>query len=131
ERERALLYGERRVLELIATGVGWREVLDAICQLFEAQNADVRASVVLVEDCSTLRPGAAPSISREYGAMLDGSPIGPQNGTCGTAAYLKKRVITYDIASDPLWGPYAHVPLSFGLRACFSTPVMAHDGEVL
>ena len=33
ERERALLYGERRVLELIATGVGWRDVLEAIPRL--------------------------------------------------------------------------------------------------
>jgi signal transduction histidine kinase/ActR/RegA family two-component response regulator len=131
ERERALLYGERRVLEMIATGIGWREVLDAICRLFEAQNGDVRASIVLVENFATLRPGAAPSIAHEYGVMLDGAPIGPKNGTCGTAAYLKKRVITQDIASDPIWGPYAHVPMSFGLRACFSTPVIAHDGEVL
>jgi signal transduction histidine kinase/CheY-like chemotaxis protein len=131
ERERALLCGERRVLEMIATGGGWSEVLDAICRLFEAQNPDVRASILLVDSCATLHLGAAPSIAAEYGTALDGSPIGPSNGTCGTAAYTKKRVITEDIATDAIWGPYAHVPLRFGLRACFSTPVLAHDGEVL
>jgi signal transduction histidine kinase/ActR/RegA family two-component response regulator len=116
---------------MIATGVGFREVLDAICLLFEAQDSDVRASVVLVENAATLHFGAAPNISPEYGVMLEGSPIGPHNGTCGTAAYFKRRIITEDIASDPVWGPYAEVPLRFGLHACFSTPVLAHDGEVL
>lgn len=131
DREKALLYGERRILEMIATGVGWQPVLDAICRLFEAQNPDVRASLLLVQNHATVHPGAAPSLPPEYGQLLDGAPIGLNEGSCGTAAYTRKRVIVEDIASDPIWAAYAPLALSFGLRGCFSTPVLAHDGEVL
>jgi signal transduction histidine kinase/CheY-like chemotaxis protein len=131
DREKALLCGERRILEMIATGVGWQPVLDAICRLFEAQNPEVRSSLLLVKNYATVHPGAAPSLPPEYGQALDGAPIGINEGSCGTAAYTKKRVIVEDIASDPIWAAYAPLALSFGLRGCFSTPVLAHDGEVL
>jgi signal transduction histidine kinase/ActR/RegA family two-component response regulator len=131
DREKALLYGERRILEMIATGVGWQPVLDAICRLFEAQNPEVRSSLLLVKNFATVHAGAAPSLPAEYGQLLEGAPIGIGEGSCGTAAYTKKRVIVGDIATDPIWAAYAPLALSFGLRACFSTPVLAHDGEVL
>jgi signal transduction histidine kinase/CheY-like chemotaxis protein len=131
DRERAVLEGERRILEMIATGVGWQPVLDAVCGLFEAQNGDVRASILLVRDGATLHPGAAPSLPPEYGTPFDGAPIGLNQGSCGTAAFTKQRVIVEDIATDPLWAAYAPLVLRFGLRSCFSTPIIAHDGEVL
>lgn len=36
-----------------------------------------------------------------------------------------------DIATDPRWTHYASLPLSFGLKACWSTPVLASDGRAL
>jgi signal transduction histidine kinase/CheY-like chemotaxis protein len=131
DRERAVLEGERRILEMIATGVGWQRVLDAVCGLFEAQNGDVRASILLVRDGATVHPGAAPSLPPDYATPFDGAPIGLNQGSCGTAAFTKKRVVVEDIATDPIWAAYASMVLRFGLRACFSTPVIAHDGEVL
>jgi signal transduction histidine kinase/ActR/RegA family two-component response regulator len=116
---------------MIASGVSWRQVLDALCRLCEAEHADIRASVVLVENGTTLRLAAAPSLPSEYRALLDGTRIGPSVGSCGTAAYTKQRVIVEDIASDPLWAIPAPKVLRFGLRACFATPVLADDGEVL
>jgi signal transduction histidine kinase/ActR/RegA family two-component response regulator len=130
-RERAVLEGERRILEMIATGVGWQPVLEAVCRLFEAQNGDVRASILLVRDGATLHPGAAPSLPPEYGTPFDGAPIGLNQGSCGTAAFTKQRVVVEDIATDPIWAAYASLVLRFGLRACFSTPIIAHDDEVL
>jgi signal transduction histidine kinase/ActR/RegA family two-component response regulator len=131
DRDRAVLDGERRILEMIATGVGWQPVLDAICRLFEAQNEDVRSSILLVRNGTTVHPGAAPSLPPEYAAQLDGASCGMNEGSCGTAAYTKQRVIVEDIATDPIWAAYAPLALKYGLRACFSTPVVAHDGEVL
>jgi GAF domain-containing protein len=40
-------------------------------------------------------------------------------------------VITRDIATDPLWAPYAHLALPHGLQACWSSPIMDGDGEVM
>ena len=40
-------------------------------------------------------------------------------------------MIVTDIASDPLWTAYAPLALSYDLRACWSTPILAQDGIVL
>lgn len=58
---------------------------------------------------------------------IDGQAIGPQAGSCGTAAYRREPVIVEDIATDPLWEPYRETALAHGLRACWSTPIF--DGR--
>lgn len=131
DRDSAALLTERRVVHMIASGVSWRQVLDALCRLCEAEFADMRASVVVVENGATMHVGAAPSMPPEFKTWLDGTRIGPSVGSCGTAAYTKQRVVVEDIATDPLWALAAPVALRFGMRACFATPVLADDGEAL
>ncbi len=57
--------------------------------------------------------------------------IGPDVGSCGTAAWLGKPVEVTDIAADPLWLDYRALALPLGLRACWSSPILASDGSVL
>jgi formate hydrogenlyase transcriptional activator len=57
--------------------------------------------------------------------------IGPCVGSCGTAAFLKKRVIVSDIAKDPLWAPFRDLALSYGFRAGWSQPIVSKDKQVL
>ena len=52
-------------------------------------------------------------------------------GSCGTAAYRAEPVICSDIATDPLWDDYRHLPLAHGLRASWSTPILSSEGKVL
>jgi len=52
-------------------------------------------------------------------------------GSCGTAAYRAEPVISSDIATDPLWDDYRHLPLAHGLRASWSTPILSSEGKVL
>jgi formate hydrogenlyase transcriptional activator len=40
-------------------------------------------------------------------------------------------VVVSDIAVDPLWAAYRHLPLAHGLRACWSAPIMSSEGQVL
>lgn len=48
----------------------------------------------------------SPSLPEAFLATFEGEPIGLRAGSCGTAAYLKQRVIVKDIATDPLWENY-------------------------
>ena len=130
-RPQAVIAGERRILEMIATGVALPQVLAAIALLFEEQAEGVRASILRIENGAVMRPGAAPSLPPEYLEEIDGLPIGMNMGSCGTAAFLKKRVIVEDIDSDPLWAACKTGVLSMGLRACWSTPILDRDGVVL
>lgn len=63
--------------------------------------------------------------------MLDGVPIGPETGSCGTAAYLKQPVIVADVARDPKWTGFRHHILPLGLLACWSSPISDASGMVL
>ena len=88
------------------------------------------ASVLLV-DGNRLRHGGAPSLPKAYNDAIDGGLIGPQAGSCGTAAYRAEQVIVSDIAIDPLWADYRDAALPHGLRACWSTPIFSSEGKVI
>jgi PAS domain S-box-containing protein len=78
-----------------------------------------------------VRHGAAPSLPKLYTKAIDGLAIGPKAGSCGTAMYRRESVVVTDILEDPLWEPYRAVVEPYGLRACWSTPILAHSGKVL
>src|ERR1041384_9875 len=92
----------------------------------------VLVSILLLSpDGKSLRHGAAPSLPKTYTKAIDGAPIGPRAGSCGTAAYRRERVIVSDIATDPLWDEYRHFAMEHGLRACWSTPIFSPTRDVL
>jgi hypothetical protein len=39
-------------------------------------------------------------------SRIEGIAIGPEVGSCGTAAYWKRTIIVEDMESSPLWQPY-------------------------
>src|SRR4030081_539628 len=45
--------------------------------------------------------------------------------------YRREPVIVTDILQDPLWEPYRALAETYGLRSCWSTPILAHSGKAL
>ena len=132
KQAQGLLEVQRQVLERLSTDAPLSEVLEVLAGAIEAQAQDMLCSILLLdEDGTTLRHGAAPSLPADYCHTIDGAKIGPRVGSCGTAAYLGKPVIVTDIASDPLWADYRHLALPYGLRACWSTPIKSATGKGL
>jgi diguanylate cyclase (GGDEF)-like protein len=78
-----------------------------------------------------LRHGAAPSLPDAYVKAVDGLRIGPNVGSCGTAAYRREAVIVADIMTDPLWADFKDLAAAHGLHSCWSTPILSHPGDVL
>lgn len=127
-----VMNGEKRVLELIATGEQIRAVLNVIAINFQKFSPGSICSILLLSsDGKVVRHGAGPSLPPEFVKAIDGLPIGPKAGSCGTAAYLKKQVIVSDIENDPLWEDYKGLALPLGLRACWSTPIISKDDVVM
>ncbi|MER3522778.1 MAG: hypothetical protein C4326_01585 [Ignavibacteria bacterium] len=121
-----------RVLELVATGAPIETTLDALTRHIEEQSEGMLASILVLDsDGKRLRHGAAPHLPDEYNRMVDGLTIGEGVGSCGTAAWRRQQVIVSDIATDPLWASYRTVVKCFGLCACWSTPILDHDGSLL
>jgi PAS domain S-box-containing protein len=130
----ALLAGEKRLLEMIATGVALKEILNALCLIIEEQRTSTLASVLLLNpDGVHLDSIAGPNLPKEWAQQMEKLPIGPCAGSCGTAAYRGSPVIVSDIATDPLWDVPEHrtSALTHGLRASWSNPVISSKGKVL
>ena len=136
ERKRAesLLQGEKQLLEMIATGVPLKQILNALCGIIEEQRPGTLASVLLMNpDGVHLNVIAGPRLPNEWTRQMELMPIGPCAGSCGTAAYRGSPVIVSDIANDPLWDVPEHraSALKHGLRASWSNPVLSWKGDVL
>jgi PAS domain S-box-containing protein len=132
KRVNALLARQNHILELIAKGAKLQDVLGILALLIEKQIPECWCSFLLLDKTGTrLRHGAAPSLSTEYNRAIDGIPIGPFAGSCGTAAYWGEPVIVEDIASEPLWADYRDLALSYDLKACWSIPIFSTVGKVL
>jgi signal transduction histidine kinase len=111
---------------------GFAGMLDSLVRLIEHQSPAMRCSILLLDtDHETLRHGAGPSLPVAYCNAIDGLRIGPDRGSCGTAAYTRQTTIVSDIATDERWAEYRHLALPHGLRACWSTPILSADGECL
>jgi PAS domain S-box-containing protein len=133
KKQEALLALEKKVLELnTAKRMPLRSLLNfflkGIQQLFPGMYCSV---LTLDEDGKHVRLLSAPGLPAIYAHAIDGLPIGPRAGSCGTAMFRKETVIVSDIATDPLWQGQCDLTLSFGLRACWSIPVINGKGEVL
>src|ERR1700755_268568 len=115
---------------MVTKGDSLAELLDSLCRLVEAQAGGVLASILLV-DGAHLRHGGAPSLPKAFTDGIDGTAIGPSEGSCGTAAYRGEPVIVEDIATDPLWADYRDLALPHSLRACWSAPVFSSQGKAM
>ncbi len=128
-----VLDGQTRALDLALRGAPLSAVLEQIVATVEAQSSNDALGSILLLDSSKkrLHHGAAPSLPREYNEAIDGIEIGPTVGSCGTAAFTGQTVFVDDIQTDPLWSAFRDLAGKFGLRACWSTPIVSSDGAVL
>jgi signal transduction histidine kinase len=130
-RHEALIEGQQRCLELIATGAPLARTHEELAHTVEAQVPGMLCSILLLDNGGRVRHSAAPSMPLSFVRAIDGRTIGAAAGSCGTAAYRREAVVVQDIASDPLWADYREYALPHGLRACWSTPVFDDEGRVV
>src|SRR5882672_7292840 len=124
---------EKRILEMIADGLELSDVLKALCSTIDAYSPGASSFVCLMDaNGKQLWPSAGPHIPAPLTAAISPFAIGPNRGSCGTAAFTKRRVIIEDISSDPKWpDEIREVALAHGVRAAWSEPLISKDGEVL
>ena len=131
-RASRLIEEERRILELVAQGASLKQVLDSLTGAIERMAPRSFCSILLLdEDGIHLRAGSGGGLPAEYMEAVDGIPVGPDMGCCGSAAYRNQTVIVSDIATDYRWRNAKDLPLRYGLRACWSVPVRDSKGQVL
>jgi PAS domain S-box-containing protein len=122
----------RQALELLARGAPLVRVLELVATTYENEKAGSFCSILLLDEQQRhLLLGAAPSLPDFYGKAIHGMEIGPEAGSCGSAAYSGKRVIVEDVLTHPFWEAFRPLAQKAGVRACWSEPIFSSAGEVL
>ena len=91
--------GLDNVLKMLAIGDSLKETLEKLIEYLESKIQGVRCSILLMDNSGQyLLKGAAPSLPKPYCDALDGFLIGPNVGSCGSAAYKNEMVIVQIIS---------------------------------
>ena len=132
KRAEFLLAAEKHVLEMIAAGASLTHVLEDLCRTIDTQVFPATSTVLLMDaDGKRLWPAAGPRVPEDWSQTITPLPIGPNAGSCGTAAFLKKPVITENVAADPLWAGHRDIALRNGLHASWSLPLISKNSKAL
>ncbi|MBV7541702.1 bifunctional diguanylate cyclase/phosphodiesterase [Acidovorax sp. sic0104] len=122
---------QKRVLEGLVNELPLSGLMALLCNEVQRIAPEVTASVLAVDGQGRLHPLAAPGLPDAIAHAIDGRPIGPRTGSCGTAAFRRAPVLASDIATDPLWTEDDRaLYLAHGVRACWSSPIFDPQGQV-
>ena len=129
----ALLDGETRLLQMVASGCPLEDVLEAMCDVVDTIVTNCACSILLIDPNGKFRHGAGPTLPPGYDGTVNGAPVVCEAGPCGTAASLKEQVIVPDLVSEPRWAGvgWRTLALGHGLRSVCSTPIISSTGKVL
>ena len=133
KRAESLRAAEKRTLEMIADGASLDDILSDLCRSIDVQASPGFSTILLMDpDGKRLWHVAGPLVPRGWLPAITPRPIGPREGCCGAAAYLKKRVIVTDVLTDPVWtDKHRGLAIQNGIRAAWSEPILTKDGQVL
>ena len=120
------------VLELLSAGAPLSKILNEVVYSIEIQDSEILCGILLMDaEGLHLNVGAAPNLPDFYSAAINGLPVGPNVGSCGSTAYSGKRTIVENILTHPSWAPYKELAAKAGLGSCWSEPIMSSSGKVL
>src|SRR5579859_1430162 len=122
---------QQLIMTALADEIPITDIADQLCRRVEEIAPDVVSSLLHIDAGGLVHPLGGPSLPDDYSRSLDGVAIGPDVGSCGSAAHYGEPVLAIDIDTDPRWQPYKKRPLEAGLRACWSSPIKAKDGRVI
>src|SRR5258705_9006093 len=130
KRTATLHAAEKRTLEMIANGADLSHVLNELCAAIDTLSSGTSFVCLMDQAGNQLLPIAGPHVPSGFTTAITPWPIGPNRGSCGTAAFTKQRVIIPDISSDPRWPDEARdLALTHGFCAAWSEPLISKDGS--
>jgi diguanylate cyclase (GGDEF)-like protein/PAS domain S-box-containing protein len=120
------------MMERLVSELALEQILKDFVLKIEDTMPGALCSILLLDaERQHLGLGAAPHLPAFYNAAIDGVQIGPQTGSCGTAAFTGQRVIVGDIATHPYWVDFKEIASRAGLAACWSEPIRSGSNQVL
>ncbi|MBB5018778.1 diguanylate cyclase (GGDEF)-like protein/PAS domain S-box-containing protein [Chitinivorax tropicus] len=127
-----LLAGERKVLELIASGQALELTLDTLCAALSMQLPGGKPCVQeLKPDTKELCYLASERLPEPFVRATDGLPATPYSGSCPAAAVLKRPINVENIGDDIIWSQNRDLALNAQLLACWAQPIESKQYRVI
>jgi PAS domain S-box-containing protein len=130
-KDETILQAQRSVFQRLIAGATLEDSLLELLKPVDQLVNNVYSSILLLDDEGRLWKGASINIPEDYNKALNGVHIGPNQGSCGTSAYIKELVVTENIDTDPRWVDYKALAFAHNLHACWSSPIISRNGRVL
>ncbi len=128
EQSASLLQIQHEIMEQLALGTDHQSILDALCRAAEHITENAVASVMLFDESNTfLQVIAAPSLSADAIAQLNGLVPGEEGGSCGAAVYSNKPQYVCNTQADKRWSVFHDFIESFKIGACWSNPIRMNE----
>lgn len=126
-----LLLEQRKLLQMIATGVPLDECLSSLCSAVPRLSPGTCACILLADESALTFPRAiSPDLLPSFNEALKDAPINDLAiGTCGEAVFRGRQVACGNISTDTKWSQaWRDLCVSHGVMACVSEPIFASDG---
>lgn len=129
-----LFKSQSDIIQLIASGKPLEQILTKVLTAIESTNEELAVNgTIMLYDPHTDRLNKLINVSlpEEMTEDIQTIKIGPYNGPCAIAAFLKQPVYVHDIESDPTVEVVKHKLVAFGYQACLSKPILSKTNQLL
>jgi len=124
KRQEKLNKLEKDTLELYALqNPPIEEIITYLLNGLKSIHPTMLCSVLKAKD-GRLYNWASPHLPKEYNRLVEGTEIGIGYGSCGSAAFLRKKVEVENFYTDPYWEKYIHLIEGFPMKSCWSYPII-------
>ena len=132
EEQEKILRLQQSILESVARGDSYLEVIGQVCKLEEQLLPNsVGSAMLLDQHGEALNVLAAPSVPPEGISQLNGLRPGPGGGSCGNVIYRQEPQFVCNTFTDPRWQNVRQLAYDFNLCSCWSVPVYSRERKII
>ena len=120
------------IFNLIGQYTELKLILEAVSKWLETRIPNALVTIMLYSKTrQTLELASGTQhFSSQYCNTVNNMEIGPHQGTCGAAAFLRKLVISDNLIDDPNWQAYKDIIKVEQLVSCWSIPIINATGDL-
>ncbi len=131
-REDQLLLSQKKILERVALGGDFQEMLDELCLASELLVSESVCSVMVFDQSKQhLNVISGPRLPSAVIDRLNGTVPAAHSGSCALAVFQNSPVYVSNTLEDECWSDVRQLALDFSINACWSHPVRNTEGEVV
>ena len=131
-REDQLLLLQKKILERVALGADFQEMLDELCLASELLVSESVCSVMVFDQSKHhLNVISGPRLPSAVADRLKGTLPASHSGSCARAVLQNSPVYVSNTLEDECWSDVRQLALDFSINACWSHPIRNTEGDVV